>query len=439
MPKGSSIPLRNRIMGLVALAAGITYMDRVCISVATPDIMRDLNLDKIHMGYVFGVFAAAYGIAEMPTGWLTDRLGQRKMLTWIVGLWSLFTALTGFARGFWSLMVVRSLFGAAEAGAFPSLSRAIGHWFHPTDRGRANGVMWMGARTGAAIAPLLATFLIGWLGWRIPFTIFGLVGGAWCLLFWKTYRDDPAQHPSATAEDLAYVQKNLNSPGTTHGSSGSTPWKAMFLSRNLWSIFGMYSATSYGFWFLLTWLPTYLIQQHGVSRQRAGMYAALPLAVGAVSSLSGGALSDLLVRRIGSLMWGRRIVGLGGFLIAAIGFVSAGFARSATPAILCLMLAEVGLDLAMPIAWAVCSEVGGEFGGTTAAFMNTGSCATAFLSPVAAAWVYTKFNSFDMMLISAGVVYFFAGLLWLKIDASKPIVPRSAPEESFETLDPSNT
>ena len=209
----------------------------------------------------------------------------------------------------------------------------------------------------------------------------------------------------------------------------------MFRSRNLWSIFGMYSATSYGFWFLLTWLPTYLIQQHGVSPQRAGIYAALPLAVGAISSVSGGALSDMLVRRIGSLMWGRRIVGLGGFLVAACGFVAAGFAGTATPAILCLVLAEMGLDLAMPVAWAVCLEVGGDFGGTVSAFMNTGSCATAFLSPVVAAWVYTRFQSFDIMLISAGIVYFLAGLLWLKIDASKPIVPASGTGEPLKTLE----
>ena len=313
MPQGPPIPLRNRILGLVALAAGVTYLDRVCISVATPAIMRDLHLDKIHMGYAFGVFSIAYGLAEMPTGWLTDRLGQRRMLTWIVALWSLFTALTGIVRGFWSLIIVRSLFGASEAGAFPSLARAIGHWFHPTDRGRANGVMWMGARIGASLAPLLATLFIGWFGWRIPFPIFGAVGGAWCVLFWKTYRDNPAQHPAATAADRVYIQKNLSSPGTSHGGSAAAPWKAMFLSRNLWAIFGMYAATSYGFWFLLTWLPTYLIQQHGVSPERAGFYAALPLGVGAVSAFSGGALSDLLVRRLGSLMWGRRIVGLGGY------------------------------------------------------------------------------------------------------------------------------
>jgi nitrate/nitrite transporter NarK len=241
------------------------------------------------------------------------------------------------------------------------------------------------------------------------------------------YRDDPAQHPKATAADLEYVSLNQDSPGTTHG--GATPWKQILLSRNVWSIFWMYSATSYGFWFLLTWLPTYLIRQHGVSAPRAGMYAALPLAVGAASSLTGGALSDLLVRRIGSLMWGRRIVGLAGFLIAAVGFVAAGFMEKAGPAILCLMLAEMGLDLAMPIAWAVCLEVGGDFGGTVSAFMNTGSCATAFISPVAAAWIYTRFHSFDMMLMSAGVVYFLAGLLWLKIDATRTVTRTVTSEE----------
>lgn len=250
------------------------------------------------MGYAFGVFAVAYGIAEIPAGWLTDRLGQRRMLTGIVALWSIFTALTGIVWGFWGLIVVRFLFGAAEAGAFPSLARAIGRWFHPTDRGRASGVMWMGARSGGAIAPLLATLFIGWFGWRVPFSLFGLVGGAWCVLFWKTYRDDPAQHPRATTADSEYVRLNLNSPGTTH--PGPTPWKRILLSQNIWWLFWMYSSTSYGFWFLLTWFPTYLIQQHGVSVPRAGFYAALPLALGAAGSLTGGALSDLLVRRTGS-------------------------------------------------------------------------------------------------------------------------------------------
>ena len=419
MPNELNIPLRSRILTLVALAAGITYLDRICISVAAPSIMRDLHLTKIQMGYAFGIFPVAYGIAELPSGWLTDRLGQRRMLSWIVGLWSIFTAIVGMVWNFGLLMVGQFLFGFTESGAFPSLARVIGRWFHPTDRGRANGIMWMGARIGGATAPPLATLLLGWFGWRVPFFVFGSVGLVWCVLFRHVYRDDPTTHPRATAADLEYARVNQNSPGTTHG--GPTPWKAMLRSRNLWALFGMYSATSYGFWFLLTWLPTYLIQQHSVPVARAGMFAAMPLAVGAVSAVSGGTFSDWLVRRIGSLKWGRRLVGLGGFMVAAGGFAAAGLMTKAAPAILCLMLAEMGMDLTMPIAWAVSLEIGGNYAGTVSAFMNTGSCATAFISPVAAAWIYTEFHSFDMMLMSAGLVYFLAGLLWLKIDATKTV------------------
>lgn len=421
MPLDLQIPLRHRVLTLVALAAGITYLDRVCISVAAPSIMRDLHLTKIQMGYAFGVFPVAYGLAGLPVGWMTDRLGQRRMLTWIVGLWSIFTAMTGAVWHVWQLVIVQMVFGAAEAGAFPSLARAISRWFQPSDRGHASGVMWMGARMGGALSPPLATLFLSWFGWRIPFTIFGLVGGAWALFFWKIYRDDPTEHPKVTAADLEYVRRNVNSPAVQR-QKRPMPWKFMLLSPNMWALFWMYSATSYGFWFLLTWLPTYLIQQHGVSTQRAGLYAALPLAVGAVSSVSGGALSDFCVRRLGSLKWGRRIVGLGGYILAAAGFAGAGQMQRALPAILCLMLAEVGLDLATPVAWAVSLEVGGDFGGTVSAFMNTASCATAFLSPVIAAWIVTRFGSFNPMLLSAGAVYFLASLLWLKIDASKPVV-----------------
>jgi MFS family permease len=414
------IPLRNRIAVLIALASGITYLDRVCLSTAAPAIMAALRLSNMQMGYVFSVFSVSYGLFEVPMGWLSDRLGQRKILTRIVAFWSVFTALTGVLWGYWWLLAMRLAFGAAEAGAFPALARAISNWFRVTDRGRAIGVMWMGARIGGALAPPLATLLMAWFGWRIPFTIFALIGVVWCALFWRWYRDDPAQHPAAAPADLAYAREIVKPPPA---SASHAPWKRMFLSSNLWALFWMYFATSYGFWFLLTWLPTYLIRQHGVPPQKAGLYAALPLGVGSMSCLLGGSLSDILVRRLGSLRWGRAIVGLAGYLICGAGFAGAGLMRTPLAAILCLMLAEVGLDITTPVAWATCLEIGGSFGATTGAFMNVSSSISAFISPLAAAWVYTRFKSFDAMLISAGAVYVIAALLWLKIDPTRPLVP----------------
>ncbi len=418
------IALRNRVLLLAALASGITYLDRVCLSAAAPSIMAELGLSDMQMAYAFSVFALSYGLFEIPMGWLGDRLGQRKMLTRIVACWSAFTAMTGMVWGYTSLVVVRFAFGAAESGAFPSIARALARWFHATDLGRVSGIMWMAARLGGAIAPPLATLLIGRLGWRFTFTTFGLVGAVWCLVFWREYRADPAQHPAIKAADLAYIRKESGAL-RTHGIV-RTPWKRIFLSGNLWAIFWMYFGTSYGFWFLLTWLPTYLIRQHGLSAERSGYYSALPLAVGAVSCLIGGVLSDWLVRLLGSLEWGRRLVGLGGYLIAAGGFAAASVVHKPLAAILCLALAEAGLDLAVPVAWAACLEVGGSFGGTATGFMNSGSSISAFISPVAAAWLYKRFGSFDAMFMSAAAVYLISGLIWLKIDATKPVIPASS-------------
>ena len=319
--------VRYWVLLLCFLAAGITYLDRVCIAAAAPQIKGDLGLSNVEMGYVFGVFALAYGLFEIPTGWLGDRWGQRRMLTRIVLCWSAFTMLTGFARSYTSLLATRFVFGAAEAGAFPTLSRALTRWFPVKDRGMVNGILWMGARFGGAIAPPLATFVIAAVGWRFAFGIFGLIGFCWCVVFWLWYRDNPADHPGVSLGEVAYIRQHTIE--REHERSRETPWKRIFLNGNLWALVWMYFATSYGFWFFLTWMPTYLIQERGLSAQRSGFYAGLPLAVGAIACVSGGALSDWLVRRTGSLRWGRRAVGMGGFLLTAVGFWAAYLAEGA--------------------------------------------------------------------------------------------------------------
>ena len=415
----TAIPLRNRILALIALASAITYLDRVCLSAAVPAMMAELGISNLQMGYIFGVFAISYGIFEIPMGYVVDRFGPRGILTRIVACWSVFTAITGALPGYRSLLAVRLAFGAAEAGAFPAFARVIRNWFQASDRGKANGVIWMAARMGGALAPPLAMLLIGSVGWRWSFVVFGAVGAIWCAAFWPSYRDEPSRHPAATAPDLVYAHGNSALPKLRE----SIPWNRMLLSGNLWALFWMYFATSYGFWFLLTWMPTYLIRQHHMPAQRAGVYAALPLAVGGISCLAGGSLSDVLVHRLGSLRWGRRAVGLGGYLLSGAGFALAGFMREPGAAIASLIVAEVGIDLATPVAWTAAVEIGGSLGGTVAAFMNSGSSISAFISPIAAAWIFTRFQSFNAMLVSAGLVYLTAATLWLKIDPGRPLEP----------------
>ena len=124
----------HRVVGLLVLLFGITYLDRVCISVAGPRIQEELHISPIGWGWVVGAFTISYCLFEIPTGILGDRIGPRRVLARIVLWWSAFTALTGAVTGFYPLLITRFLFGAGEAGAFPNASIVVSRWFPPTRR-----------------------------------------------------------------------------------------------------------------------------------------------------------------------------------------------------------------------------------------------------------------------------------------------------------------
>jgi MFS family permease len=407
------------VLVLAFLASLITYLDRICLSAAAPRISRDLGLSGIEMGYVFSVFALGYAIFEVPAGWWGDRIGQRKVLTRIVAGWSVFTCLTGLAWNYPSLLIMRFVFGSAEAGAFPTISRALARWFPQDERARANGVSWMGARVGGAIAPGLAAFLIGEFGWRPTFAILGAIGIGWCVWFWRWYRDDPAEHPGVNSLELAHIrgaEDRKPAPPQPHA-----PWRTILSSGNMWALVAMYFCPSYGFYFLSTWLPTFLMKDHGLSLQRSGFYSGLPLAVGAAGCLCGGVLSDWMVRRTGSLKWARRSIAMSGFMLAAAGYAMAGTARSGLTAVLWLAFAQGAYDLTLPVSWATVVDIGGRFGGTTGAWMNMSSSVSAMISSLSAAWLAATFGSFHSVLATAAAIYVIGGLLWLAIDPARPL------------------
>ena len=189
----------------VALAF-LTYMDRVCISVTAPAILRDLRLTTIQMGFVFSAFTAAYALFEIPTGWWADRIGSRRVLTRIVIWWSVFTGLTGAAWDFPSLLALRALFGAGEAGAWPTVARALSRWFPEQERGTAQGIFFMGAHLGGGLTPLLVAAIASRIGWRATFPVLSVFGFVWAAFWFRWYRDEPRDHPSVSADELAWIE-----------------------------------------------------------------------------------------------------------------------------------------------------------------------------------------------------------------------------------------
>src|SRR5260370_32528030 len=173
MPSATGV--RGRVLAFAFLLAVVTYLDRICISAAAPFIMEDLHLSVLQMSAVFSAFTLAYSLFEIPSGWLGDVKGPRRVLTRIVLWWSAFTMMTGAARGFQSLLTIRFFFGAGEAGAFPNIARSFSRWFPRVERGRANGVMFLGSRMGGMLSAPIALLLVARWGWRASFLFFGFL------------------------------------------------------------------------------------------------------------------------------------------------------------------------------------------------------------------------------------------------------------------------
>src|SRR5689334_16054070 len=201
--------VRHRVLAMTVVLAAITYLDRVTISVTRPDIARDLGLSATEMGYVFSAFYLAYALFEIPSGSWGDRVGTRRVLTRIVCWWSAFTVLTGFAFSYASLLGIRFLFGAGEAGAWPNVARTFSRWFPRRDRGTVQGTFFMGAHLAGGLTPLLATALLAYMSWRTLFAVFGSIGFIWALAWYRWFRDTPAEHPEVSAAERAFIEDGI--------------------------------------------------------------------------------------------------------------------------------------------------------------------------------------------------------------------------------------
>ena len=243
-----------------------------------------MGLDAVQMGWVFSAFTWAYAAFEIPSGWMGDVMGPRKVLTRIVIWWSAFTAATGLAWNFASLVVARLLFGIGEAGAFPNTSRSFAKWFPVAERGAAHGWVFMGTRMGGAITPPIVVALMAAIGWRQTFYVFGVLGVIWAWFWWRWFRDEPSQHPDVNAAELALIRE---SAGHERETSHAFKWSEL-LSANLLLVYGMYFTMGYTLYFNLTWLPTYLKDVRGFTLQQAGWLSAVVLFTGGVMTYFGG-------------------------------------------------------------------------------------------------------------------------------------------------------
>lgn len=414
------MPGRSKALALMFLLTLVTYLDRVAISLTAGEMSSELGLTKTQMGYVFSAFVLGYVLFEIPGGWLADRFGARSLLTRIVLWWSAFTALTGTVVGFWSLLLVRFAFGCGEAGAFPGCAAAIGRWFPSAERGRAQAIIMVGSRLGAAFAPPLVIALAAALGWRPIYGVLAVLGVAWAAVWQWWYRDSPKDHPAVDAAELQVIHagRTQNAP-----SPKKLRWQTLARSRNVWALCIMYSGYTWGLYFYLSWLPTYLFEGRGVSWDQVGVAAMAPFLVAACANFLGGWSSDRLAKRI-PLRWARRGPAVFGLLLAAVFLAIAALAVDNSIALPALALSFGCSDLILAICWATCLDIGGDRAGILSGTMNSFGQIGAVLAPIVIGWIVESTGSWQTpLLISAGY-YLVSAAAWFAINAEEPLAVR---------------
>lgn len=363
-------PSRSRFivaMWLCSMAA-ILYLDRVCWAKAAPFIQSEFELSNTHMAYLAMAFQIAYGVFEIPTGRWGEVIGARRVLTRITLWWSGFTALSGAATGFSSLLVIRFLFGVGEAGAYPNAARILTRWFPINERGRVQGIMLSVSLIGGALAPTLAAYLIEAVGWRWNFVIFGTFGIVWAVGFWSWFRDTPAGHVRVNASELALIRAGGGTTAaTTHDA---VPWSKALKNRGIIVLSIIIMCSSFNSYFYFTWFPSYLESAHGVTNTQSGRLTSLALAGAAIGVLSGGVLADRFIKGAASAVHRRRIFCSAAFFGAAMFLMAAVQAQSATTLALLAALSCFCVQLTLPSWWSSAIEQSGKHVGPLFGLMN---------------------------------------------------------------------
>ena len=474
-PSPAPTRVRYTVLAFFCLLSMITYIDRAFWGSAQEDIRGELGLKSVaDLAIALWAFQLAYALFEVPTGYLGDRYGPRKTLIRIVLWWSFFFSLTtlvgyqvgGIAivgmTGLTILVVFRFLFGMGEAGAYPNMARGLYNWFPVSQRGTAQGAVWMSARFMGGLTPLIWLCLVDrevfGLHWKTGFWIFGGIGLVWCLAFALWFRNTPEEHPAANQAEREMIAAGRG----VEPIHGGVPWGRILRSRNLWYVCGMYVCINYGWYFFMYFLPDFLKKEFAGHRGSLddriimALLAGGPLLVGVVGCVLGGILTDRHVRRTGDRKWGRRLYGVIGFAGAASCYGVAIFGavnHQMWTFAIGVALSGFFNDLAMGPSWAVCQDIGRRYSAIVSGFMNMignlGGVTTIFVtaqimkSTVAAKEAQARADGTDVTAaIRAGEIegyiinlslyalaYAIGIIFWLLIDASKPILPEAGREE----------
>ncbi|HAT3724437.1 TPA: MFS transporter [Citrobacter koseri] len=421
------VPTRYLILLIIFIVTAVNYADRATLSIAGTEVAKELGLSAVAMGYIFSAFGWAYLLMQIPGGWLLDKFGSKKVYTWSLFFWSLFTFLQGFvdmiplAWAAISMFFLRFMLGFSEAPSFPANARIVAAWFPTKERGTASAIFNSAQYFALALfLPLLGWLTVAW-GWEHVFTVMGLIGFVLTGL-WVKFIHNPTDHPRMSPEELQYISENGAVVDMDHKKSGGAEKKGpkldyirqLLTNRMMLGVFlGQYFINTIT-WFFLTWFPIYLVQDKGMSILKVGIVASIPALCGFAGGVLGGVFSDSLIKRGHSLTFARKLPIVLGMLLSST-IILCNYTDNTTLVVTLMALAFFGKGFGA-LGWPVISdtapkEIVGLCGGVFNVFGNVASIVT----PLVIGYIVSELHSFNGALIFVGCSALMAMVCYLFI------------------------
>lgn len=394
------------IAAMMWAAIAINYIDRTVLSTAAPHISSEFKLTSGQMGILMSAFFWSYALLQIPAGWVADRIGQKKTLGFAVGWWSAITTITGLATGFKSLLGFRVALGLGEAGAYPSNAGITSKWFPKKERATVSGLFDSGSKFGGAIAMPLIAWLIVVVDWKWTFTIIGVLGLIWTIIWLIYYRETPEQHKGVNKAELEYIYQDKSEKKEDCDTTQLMKWYQLLKYKNIWAMCIGFFMINYNSYFFITWLPTYLVKERGMGLLKMGFAASLPLLCAMIAEIIAGWLSDrVYAKKILSLTATRKLFLIIGLVMASFIGIAA-FAKSVTLAIVLLCIAKSGNTIAASQVWSLPGDVAPKnMTSVVAGMQNTVSNMGGVVGPIITGFIVGTTGSFvPALLFSAFLI-----------------------------------
>ena len=389
-PAPSATTMRQwSIVGVLMLAAILNSADRSSLAIAAPALSRELMLSPVQMGFLLSAFFWTYAIGQVVAGWFTDRFPVLWVFTIGFVVWSGATFCTGLVQGMTALLVLRLLLGGGKSVAFPCYSKIFATEFPPAKQGLPNAILNSGTKIGAALGVLVGGVLIALYSWRMMFFVLGGSGVVF-LILWFMLAPRTDRKPRGQAVSTA------TKPGPSYLD--------ILRNRDAWGTFVGAACYNYAYFFGLTWLPSYLVQQKHLSLEKMGIIGAIPFWAAAVSAIIGGWTSDALIKKGHSTTKVRKAFVASGLVFSVAAFPSA-IVEDLTASLVLLTVAYTALGVTVSNLWAISQTLAGPTAaGKWSGAQNCLGAIAGIVAPIVSGLVVQQTGNFSLAFLIMAIL-----------------------------------